>query len=140
MSELFLYLYAGALTTAVNIISFELIRRTLSTTSVEGDAIWKVAEIFAFIIAVVFAFIINKLFVFKSYNINPIRFFSEFGMFLGARMVTEVINFIIMWVMIDKKNFDELITKIIASIVVIVLNYVFSKFIIFKKKRNEEVV
>lgn len=140
LSEIFLYLYMGVLTTAVNIISFELIRNMLSGSSMGESMIWKVAEICAFIIAVVFAFITNKLFVFKSYNINIMNVFSELGMFVGARLITEGINFFIMWLMIDKKGCDEFTTKVIASVIVIVLNYIFSKFIIFKKKKNVEKV
>lgn len=140
LSEIFLYLYMGVLTTAVNIISFELIRNMLSGSSMGESMIWKVAEICAFIIAVVFAFITNKLFVFKSYSINIMNIFSELGMFVGARLITEGINFFIMWFMIDKKGCDEFTTKVIASVIVIVLNYIFSKFIIFKKKKNVEKV
>ena len=140
LSEIFLYLYMGALTTAVNIISFELIRNMLKGSNMGDSIIWKVAEISAFIIAVLFAFITNKLFVFKSFSINIMTIFSELGMFMGARLITEGINFFIMWIMIDKNHFDEFSTKLIASVIVIVLNYIFSKFIIFKKKKNVEKV
>ena len=138
LSEIFLYLYMGVLTTTVNIISFELIRNMLSGSNMAESAIWKVAEISAFVIAVLFAFITNKLFVFKSYSLNIMRIFSELGMFMGARLITEGINFFIMWIMIDKNGFDEFTTKIIASVIVIVLNYIFSKFLIFKKNKNVE--
>ena len=140
LSELFLYLYMGVLTTAVNIISFELIRNMLSGSNMGDSLIWKVAEIGAFVIAVVFAFVTNKIFVFRSFGINIMTIFSEFGMFMGARLITEGINFFIMWLMIDKNGYDEFSTKVIASVVVIVLNYIFSKFLIFKKKKNVEKV
>ena len=134
LSELFLYLYMGFLTTAVNIIFFEIIRKSLLINNPGSDLVWKVAEVLAFIISVIFAFVTNKLFVFRSYSLNPVKIFSEFGMFLGARLITEAINFAIMWFMIDKNNMDEFITKVCACVIVIVLNYIFSKFIIFKKK------
>lgn len=133
LSEIFLYLYVGTLTTAVNFISFELIRRNLSPAGNRDDIAWKVAEIIAFIIATIFAFVGNKFFVFKSPFINPIKMFSEFGVFIGARVVTELINIAIMWFMIDKNNIDESLSKVVASVVVIVSNYFFSKLIIFKK-------
>ena len=136
LSEIFLYLYMGVLTTAVNIISFELIRNMLSGSNMAESMVWKVAEISAFIIAVLFSFVTNKLFVFKSYSINIMNMFSELGMFIGARLITEGINFLIMWIMIDKNGYDEFTTKLIASAIVIVLNYIFSKFIIFKKKKK----
>ena len=138
LSEIFLYLYMGVLTTAVNIISFEFIRHMLSGSNMGESMVWKIAEICAFVIAVLFAFVTNKLFVFRSYSINIMTIFSEFGMFMGARLITEGINFFIMWIMIDKNGYDEFVTKVVASVIVIVLNYLFSKFLIFKKKKNVE--
>ena len=138
LSEIFLYLYMGVLTTIVNIVAFEIFKDKFATT-LQSSTSWKVAEIIAFIIAVIFAFITNKIFVFKSLSVNPFKIFSELGMFLGARVITECINFFIMWIMIDKNGKNESLTKIIASVIVIVTNYIFSKFIIFKKKKNETV-
>ena len=137
LSEIFLYLYIGTLTTAVNIIAFEALRNVLARSGGESGAGWKIAEILAFVIAVIFAFVADKLVVFRSYNLNPMKIFSEAGMFFGARLITEVINFTIMWFMIDVNKINPTITKLIASVVVIVLNYVFSKYIIFKKNAKE---
>lgn len=137
LSEIFLYLYMGVLTTVVNVVSYELIRNSLSNKIQDSNLTWKIAEVVAFIIAVIFAFVTNKIFVFRSFSINPAKVFSELGMFFGARVITEGINFFIMWIMIDKNNYDEFLSKIIASVVVIVLNYIFSKFIIFKRKKEE---
>lgn len=136
LSEIFLYLYMGVLTTVVNIISYEIIRKSLSSKIQDTNLAWKIAEVVAFVIAVVFAFITNKIFVFKSFSINPAKVFSELGMFFGARAITEGINFFIMWLMIDQNNMDEFLSKLLASAVVIILNYIFSKFIIFKKKKE----
>lgn len=136
LSEIFLYLYMGVLTTVVNVVSYELIRNSLSNKIQDPNLTWKIAEVVAFIIAVIFAFVTNKIFVFRSFSINPAKVFSELGMFFGARVITEGVNFFIMWIMIDKNNYDEFLAKIIASVVVIVLNYVFSKYIIFKKKKE----
>ncbi|MBR1844227.1 MAG: GtrA family protein [Lachnospiraceae bacterium] len=137
LSELFMYLYMGVLTTVVNIVSFEVLRNALAKSGGEASIGWKVAEIVAFLIALIFAFVVNKVFVFRSLNLVPTKLFSELGMFFGARVITEVINFAIMWFMIDKKGMNETFTKIVASVVVIVLNYIFSKYIIFKKNAKE---
>lgn len=131
-SEIFLYLFIGFLTTVINVLVFEILRRALNVNS-DGGIAWKVAEVISFIVAVVFAFFANKLVVFKSSDMSFSVIGKEITSFFTARVITEVINIIIMWYMIDLKNCNELFTKIIASIVVIVLNYIFSKFIIFKK-------
>lgn len=130
-----MYLLMGFLTTVVNIVSFKLLCTALKANEENKDNnfAWKIAEIISFVIAVAFAFITNKLFVFKSMDFSLALLWRELGEFILARIITEVINFVIMWYMIDKKKCNELFTKIIASIVVIVLNYVFSKFIIFRK-------
>ena len=57
-------------------------------------------------------------------------------MFVGARILTELINFILMWLLIDKIGINQLVSKIVPSIVVIVLNYILGKFVIFRKNIN----
>lgn len=138
LSELFLYLYCGFLTTVVNIVTFKLFLNRFGNDASEGNLGWKVAEVIAFIVAVVFAFIADKIFVFKSHSFAPSKFFSELGMFLGARLLTEAINFTIMYVMIDKMNIAEFTTKLFAAVIVIIINYLLSKFIVFKKKKKIE--
>lgn len=137
LSEVFLYLYMGVLTTVVNIVAFEILRERFEIT-LQNTSSWKVAEIIAFIIAVIFAFVTNKIFVFKSLSLNFFKLFSEMGMFVGARVLTECINFLLMWFMIDVNGINATTTKIVASIVVIVINYIFSKFIVFKRQKNEQ--
>ena len=132
-TELFMYLFIGFLTTVVNIVAFHLLCNAFNASEKSGWG-WKFAEILAFIIAVAFAFITNKLFVFKSKDMSFKILGKEAAGFVIGRVATEVLNFAMMWYMIDIKNCNELFTKILTSIVVIVLNYIFSKFIIFKTK------
>ena len=139
LSEIFLYLYIGFLTTSINIIAFKILLDTIGKGTTETSPNWKLAEILAFIIAFLFAFIADKLVVFKSYNLVPTKLFSEFGMFLGARLFTEAINFMIMYVLIDKMSVAEFTTKIIASVIIIVINYLLSKFVIFKKVQKKDI-
>lgn len=132
-SEIFMYLFIGFLTTVVNIVAFQMLCTAFKANADSGLS-WKLAEIIAFIIAVLFAFVTNKFFVFKSTDVDFQVIGKEFVGFIVGRLITEGINFVMMWYMIDQKHCNELFTKIIASIIVIVLNYVFSKFIIFKRK------
>lgn len=132
-SEIFLYIYIGGLTTLINIISWNFLFNAIKTFIVGDNIAWKVAEVLAFILAVMFAFFADKIVVFKSYSFMPHKLFTELGIFVGARILTELINIGIMFFMIDVKEIKPLIGKVVASIVIIVLNYLFSKFIIFKK-------
>lgn len=132
LSEIFLYLYMGVLTTAINVIVFDKLLTVFAKDGTSTSVGWKIAEAFAFIIAVIFAFVTNKIFVFKNMSLNGV--FKEFGGFIIARLGTELINFIIMWIFIDKMGYNSMIIKVTASVIVIILNYIFSKFLIFKKK------
>ncbi|MGO0906049.1 GtrA family protein [Clostridioides difficile] len=84
------------------------------------------------IIAVLFAYVTNKFFVFKSMRVVIIFLFKEFLSFLNFRLLSSVIEMIIMYVMIDLLFVNDIIVKMITNIIVIILNYLFSKIIIFK--------
>ena len=135
LSEAFLYVYIGFITTMISLISFDILNKNLNPTGTKDSLGWMVAEILAFVIAVTFAFFADKLVVFKSYSFIPTKIFAEFGLFISARLITEGINIIVMYVIINVMKQDAMLAKIISSVVVIVLNYLFSKFIIFKKKK-----
>lgn len=133
--EVVSYLFFGVMTTVVNFIAFGLC---------EGKMHYLVANAVAWVAAVVFAFVTNKLFVFESKSWKPNVLFKEAASFTGARLLTLGIEEIGMWGLIDLLHLDkafnlpfasgEMVVKIIISIVVVVLNYFFSKLIIFKKK------
>lgn len=139
-SEIVLYIYIGLLTTVINIVSWNFFFNVIKKFVVSESVAWKIAEVIAFIVAVIFAFFADKIVVFKSYSFVPGELFSEMGAFFSARIITELINIGIMYFIIDRQEKEPLVGKIIASVIVIVLNYLFSKFVIFKKKKttNEE--
>lgn len=133
--EVVSYLFFGVMTTVVNFIAFGLCEEKMH---------YLVANAVAWVAAVVFAFVTNKLFVFESKSWKPKVLFKEAASFTGARLLTLGIEEIGMWGLIDLLHLDkafnlpfvsgEMVVKIIISIVVVVLNYFFSKLIIFKKK------
>ena len=133
--EVVSYLFFGVMTTVVNFIAFGLC---------EGKMHYLVANAVAWVAAVVFAFVTNKLFVFDSKSWKPKVLFKEAASFTGARLLTLGIEEIGMWGLIDLLHLDkafnlpfvsgEMVVKIIISIVVVVLNYFFSKLINLKKK------
>ncbi|HBG4644838.1 TPA: GtrA family protein [Clostridioides difficile] len=124
--ETILYLFFGAFTTLVNIVSYLFFTRVILFN-------FMVANALAWILAVLFAYVTNKFFVFESKRIE-IRFvFKEFLSFVSFRLLSGVVEMLIMYVMIDLLFVNDVIVKVFTNIVVIVLNYLFSKMIIFKK-------
>ena len=119
--EIIRYIIAGILTTIVSITSYNLLR------NINID--YKICTILSWILAVIFAYFINKLFVFKSQKNN----IKEFINFILARLLSLFIEFIFMMIMVDFININDRIAKLIVQFVVLVLNYVFSKFFVFKK-------
>ncbi|HBF0843224.1 TPA: GtrA family protein [Clostridioides difficile] len=124
--ETILYLFFGAFTTFVNIVSYLFFTRVILFN-------FMVANALAWILAVLFAYVTNKFFVFESKRIEIKFLFKEFLSFVSFRLLSGVVEMLIMYVMIDLLFVNDVIVKIFTNIVVIVLNYLFSKMIIFKK-------
>lgn len=125
--ETILYLFFGAFTTLVNIVSYLFFTRVISFN-------FMVANALAWIIAVLFAYVTNKFFVFKSKRVELNFLFTEFCSFISFRLASGLIEIIYIYVMIDFFSINDVMVKLIANIIVIILNYLFSKIIIFKKK------
>ena len=121
------YLVFGALTTVVNIAIFIIFAKVfnLSTT---------ISNIFAWIIAVLFAYITNKILVFKAKKDTFKELLIEILFFFLARIFTLVLETIILVIFIDNLHFNSFIMKIISNIIVIIVNFILSKILIFKKK------
>ncbi|HFL2405591.1 TPA: GtrA family protein [Clostridioides difficile] len=126
--ETILYLFFGAFTTLVNIVSYLFFTRVILFN-------FMVANALAWILAVLFAYVTNKFFVFESKRIEIKFLFKEFLSFVSFRLLSGVVEMLIMYVMIDLLFVNDVIVKIFTNIVVIVLNYLFSKMIIFKNKK-----
>lgn len=121
------YLIFGALTTIVNILAYSILYYIFSINNATSNII-------AWIIGATFAYITNKLYVFNSKVNTKKDLLKEILYFYGCRLLTLVIDEAIMIITVDKFGWNALLMKIIANIIVIVLNFVFSKILIFKKK------
>ena len=126
-SEVISYLFFGVLTTLINLATFW----TLST-------VFNLETIAAWIIAVAFAFITNKIWVFKSKTKTNQETTKEAVMFVIARLITLGIEVFLMWLMVDNFKQDKLIWKLLCNIITVILNYLFSKLIVFKERRTKE--
>lgn len=141
--ELLSYLFFGVLTTGVNFIVFYAMEALLSG----GEHFYLVSNAVAWIVSVVFAYCTNKIFVFKS-EVRRIGIIArEIIEFFGARVFSFAVEEAGLWLLVEAlglgafsksiMGFDltgELISKVILAVIVIVMNYFFSKFIIFKKR------
>ena len=123
--EALLYLFFGVLTTLVNIVTYYLFFDLLNVTNVISTV---VAQFFA----IIFAYVTNKLWVFnsKSWQLKTISF--EIFSFFGCRLASAAFDVIFMWVSVDILSLWPILMKVVANVIVVVLNYFASKLLIFK--------
>ena len=141
--ELITYVIFGVLTTAVNFVTFWLMNLVL------GEKLYLLNNVIAWIVSVAFAYITNKLWVFesKSWKLKVIG--KEIPEFVGARLFSLAVEEGGLLLFMNVMHFDRfaftllgfnvtgtLIAKVILAVIVVILNYIFSKLIIFKKKSS----
>ena len=124
--EMLLYILFGILTTAVNILSFGLLRDVLQ---------WQLltANTLAWVLSVAFAFLTNKVFVFRSKSFAAKLVLRELVSFVGARLFSLAVDTAGMWLLVDVLTWNDWLAKVLMNVIVIVLIYVFSKLFIFKR-------
>ena len=125
--ESILYLVFGGLTFLVNMITYVLFTRV-----VKADVL--VSNCIAWIVAVLFAYVTNKFFVFESRETDLKYILKEFRAFVGCRLFSGVVELVIIFVMATLMGINDLFVKVVTNVVVIILNFIFSKLIIFKKR------
>lgn len=127
------YLIFGVLTTIINIVVFWFAERELAFIMSE-DAASLVGNVIAWVISVAFAFVTNKLFVFESKSMAFKVVMAELTGFVIARLLSLAFDEGFMFVAIVLLGMNSLIAKIISNVFVVIINYVLSKFFIFKNK------
>ena len=130
-AEVISYLFFGVLTTLINLATFWILSTVFNLETIA-------ATVAAWIIAVTFAFITNKIWVFKSKTKTNQETTKEAIMFVIARLITLGIEVFLMWLMVDNFKQDKLIWKLLCNIITVILNYLFSKLIVFKERRTKE--
>ncbi|ENY8346849.1 GtrA family protein [Clostridioides difficile] len=125
--ETILYLFFGALTVLINIITYLFFTRIINFTFLLSNSLsWS--------IAVLFSYITNKFFVFKSEKTEFLFLLKEFVSFLSCRLFSGFIEILLMYLMIDLFSLNDILVKIGTNIIVIILNFVFSKVVVFKHR------
>lgn len=124
--EVLLYLFFGGCAFIISIGSYALANVRLGVNEL-------IANIISWILAVVFSFFTNRVWVFQSETHTIKKFWAQFTGFLSGRVATFVVEEAIIFVFITLMDLNSVAVKLVAQVVVIVLNYVISKFWVFKK-------
>lgn len=136
-----IYIFFGVLTTAVNISVFHLFKMIL------GENHYLFSNIIAWFCSVAFAYFTNKIWVFDSKSWEKKVLISEVSSFVSARVLSFIIEEVGLYLLVDIMSmktitlnvfgldiYGSLIAKILLAVIVVILNYIFSKFIVFRKK------
>jgi len=130
--EIINYLIFGFLTTVISLGTYYLL--TMTILNPNNPIELQITNVISWIVAVNFAYFTNRKYVFNSKNK---KIFSEMIKFYLARIASLLIDMLLMYILVSKLKYNDKIMKIIVQIVVIVMNYIFSKVIIFKKIEGE---
>lgn len=125
--DILAYLIFGVLTTVVNYLVYLPLYNWVGLSATVSNAI-------AWVFAVAFAFLTNKPFVFKSHDWSPKTVVPELTKFLGCRVGSGLMETVIMLLSVDLLGWDGNIMKLATSVLVIILNYIGSKLLVFAKK------
>ena len=126
------YLFFGLCTTLVNIAFYALCARV-------GHITTSPSTIIAWFISVLFAYVTNRKWVFHSGARKFKAITMECLSFFACRLATGFLDWLCMFCFVDLLHLNDLVIKIAANILVIVLNYVASKLMIFKKKNKTDI-
>ena len=121
------YLFFGVCTTLINWVSYYILYNICFVSNV-------VSTIIAWILAVAFAFFTNKRWVFDSKSYGAKTMAKESVSFLLSRIFTGALDVAIMWIAVDLCHFNAILWKLLANIIVVILNYILSKLFVFKQK------
>ena len=131
-AEVIFYLFWGVVTTIINWTTYSVCVKYFHASI-------STANIIAWVLAILVAYVSNKIWVFKSKSWAPSAVIREFGVFLSARVFTGIIEVVGVPALVHLGLNQEImgvkgaVSKVIVSVVVVILNYVFSKLFVFKK-------
>ena len=125
--EVLSYLIFGVLTTVVNYLIYLPAYNILGFSAAVSNAI-------AWVVAVAFAYLTNKPFVFKSHDWSMKTVIPELTKFVSCRVASGFAETLILLVTVDMLHWNGNIWKLVTSVLVVILNYIASKLVVFKKK------
>lgn len=132
--DIIAYGFFGVCTTLVNVVAYWFMAHVMKTGTMPSTIV-------AWIVAVLFAYVTNRKWVFHSEAQHKKEVLREIVSFFTCRLATGVVDWACMFICVDIIGFNDVIIKVLANILVIILNYIASKLFVFKKKGekpNEE--
>ncbi|MDL2234183.1 GtrA family protein [Ruminococcaceae bacterium OttesenSCG-928-L11] len=123
-----LYLVFGGLTTVVNYAVYWLLTRIIPLPMVA-------ANLLAWAAAVAFAYVTNRRYVFESAVQGAAAILREAGSFVAARVFSGLLDTALMVVLVQWLHINDMLAKLAISVLVIIVNYILSKWLVFRKKK-----
>ena len=124
--EEFRYLFAGGLTTLVNFSLFTLMHEIIGID-------YMVSNVASISVSVVFAYVVNKRFVFRRRSNTMMELALEFIKFVGSRLFTMALEIGTVWLFFEVLALNATLGKAVSQVLVIILNYLISKLIVFRR-------
>lgn len=128
--DLILYLIFGVLTTVVNYLVYLPCFNILGLSA-------SLSNVISWAAAVIFAFLTNKPFVFRSHDWSAKVVLPELAKFVGCRMGSGALETGILLITVDIWGWNGNIWKLVTSVLVVILNYIGSKLLVFSNKREK---
>ncbi len=123
------YIFIGFCTTAVNFIFFALFYNLLNINL-------NISNFIAISLSIIFAFFANKTIVFSFKSDSLKQTVYEFIKFISGRIFTMIVEIVGVWLMVEQLSLNEYTSKLTVQIIVLILNYVISKFFVFTVKKK----
>lgn len=127
--ELILYVFFGGLTTLVNWASYWLLADVFHVPYLWATAI-------AQILSILFAYVTNRIWVFESKAKGFSAVFWEMVRFFGCRAASFVLDLLCMRIGVGGLHVNDMVMKLLSNVIVVIVNYVFSKLIVFRKPKQ----
>lgn len=129
--EIVRYLIVGVLTTLVSLVVYYGLTYTILHP--DNGFELQIANVISWILSVIFAYFANRIFVFKSKNENR---WKEATSFVGSRVITLIMDMTFMFVLVTLFKINDKLVKLFSQVIVIVVNYIFSKLFVFNKEKK----
>ncbi len=123
------YFFWGCVTSIINFLIFiaasQLFRLSASLSNIA-----------AWFISVIFSFTVNKIYVFKDTSRHSVGIAEEFFSFVLLRLFSGLLETALIYVFADVEEYNDMIVKLVGSVLVVILNYITSKWIVFSGKKK----
>lgn len=128
-NQIIRYIFFGGLTTLVNLISYFMLRNICNISI-------NISNVISISLSILFAYVVNSKYVFHTKQTTIKSKLYEFSKFISARFITMLIEIIGVFLFTSVMQIQDFISKLLIQVIVLILNYVFSKLLVFKKSTH----